>query len=162
MEVWGDQDRQRDTKRQAFRKMFYLIVMIKSTFWKSFEELLLYPDVQCGLWIKREIMVKKKKNTVYLCLQWNMKEVSCRYSLLSWINLYSVPVMNWHYTRIKQYTIGISMDWEDKLLAYFLCLNHIVLCRPVDHLSGIILLELKMSLRCWWDCERTGWKMVFR
>ena len=40
----------------------------------------------------------------------------------------SVSIMNWHYTRIKQYTLWISMDWEDNLLAYLMHLNHIVLC----------------------------------
>lgn len=34
--------------------------------------------------------------------------------------VFPISIMNWHYTRIKQYTLGLSLDWEDKSLAYLL------------------------------------------
>lgn len=56
--------------------------------------------------------------------------------------VFSMSIMNWYYTRIKQYILWISVDWEENLLAYPLLINHTVLCLACRSLWQDNLLQL--------------------
>lgn len=68
-------------------------------------------------------------------------------------------IVNWHCTRIKQYTFGMSAGWEDKLLAYLLHLKLIFCAQPEEAIGRIMcfgLHELTVLMILWGNRGRSG------